>query len=88
MPRRVTLPVFHVTKLGRIYCADSLSVMKPMATESIDLIMTSPPFALTRKKEYGNERDDEYLDWFRPFAQSFHRILSKSGSLVIDLGGA
>lgn len=88
MPRRVTLPVFHVTRLGRIYCADSLSVMKTMPAESIDLIMTSPPFALTRKKEYGNERDDEYLRWFRPFAESFHRILSKSGSLVIDLGGA
>lgn len=88
MPRRVILPVFHATGLGRIYCADSLEVMKTMRPESIDLIMTSPPFALTRKKEYGNERDDEYLKWFRPFAESFHRILAKNGSLVIDLGGA
>lgn len=88
MPHRVTLPVFHVTNLGRIYCADSLDVMKTLPTGSIDLIMTSPPFALTRKKEYGNEQDDEYLRWFRPFAKDFHRILAKSGSLVIDLGGA
>jgi site-specific DNA-methyltransferase (cytosine-N4-specific) len=62
--------------------------MKTMPADSIDLVMTSPPFALTRKKEYGNEQDEEYLRWFRPFAEGFHRILSRSGSLVIDLGGA
>ena len=88
MPHRVTLPVFHVTKLGRIYCADSLAVMKTLPSGSVDLVMTSPPFALTRKKEYGNEQDDEYLRWFRSFAEGFHRVLNKSGSLVIDLGGA
>ncbi|HKS73544.1 MAG TPA: site-specific DNA-methyltransferase [Terriglobales bacterium] len=88
MLQRITLPVFHVTKLGRIYCADSLAVMKTLPFGSVDLIMTSPPFALTRKKEYGNERDDAYLDWFRRFADEFHRILDESGSLVLDLGGA
>ena len=88
MPDRVTLPVFHATRLGRIYCADSLDVMKTLSANSIDLIMTSPPFALTRKKEYGNEQDGAYLKWFRPFAERFHRILSDRGSLVIDLGGA
>jgi DNA modification methylase len=88
MPQRVILPIFHATELGRIYCADSLDVMKTLPTNGVHLVMTSPPFALTRKKEYGNERDDSYLEWFRPFAQQFHRILASSGSLVIDLGGA
>jgi len=54
----------------------------------VDLIMTSPPFALTRKKAYGNEQEGAYLDWFRNFASHFHRILKEDGSLVIDLGGA
>lgn len=88
MLQRVTLPVFHVTKLGRIYCADSLAVMKTLPSGSVDLIMTSPPFGLTRKKEYGNEQDDAYLNWFRFFAEGFHRILAEHGSLIIDLGGA
>jgi len=88
MSHRVKLPAFHKTKLGRIYHADSLDVMKTMPRASVDLIMTSPPFGLTRKKEYGNEKDNEYLRWFRPFAESFHRIMKDSGSLVIDLGGA
>jgi len=55
---------------------------------SVDLIMTSPPFGLVRKKDYGNEDADKYLDWFRPFAEHFRRILKDSGSLVIDIGGA
>ncbi|MCY4189440.1 MAG: site-specific DNA-methyltransferase [Bryobacterales bacterium] len=62
--------------------------MKAQDPASIDLIMTSPPFALTRKKDYGNEQEDEYLEWFRGFAEEFQRILKDDGSLVIDLGGA
>ena len=76
------------TDLGRIYHDDSLNVMAGRRDASVDMILTSPPFALTRKKDYGNEQEDEYLEWFRPFAVEFHRILKEDGSLVIDLGGA
>ncbi len=79
---------FHSTKLGNIYHADSLGVMKTMKAGSVDLVMTSPPFGLTREKEYGNVREDKYLQWFRAFASEFGRILKDSGSLVIDIGGA
>ncbi len=80
--------LFHQTRLGRIYLDDALAVLQSTAADSIDLIMTSPPFGLVRKKEYGNVDADQYLDWFRPFAASFHRVLKESGSLVIDIGGA
>ncbi|TQV83044.1 site-specific DNA-methyltransferase [Denitrobaculum tricleocarpae] len=80
--------VFHNTKLGKIFHADSLAVMKQRKKDSVNLIVTSPPFALTRKKDYGNEQEDAYLEWFRSFAEQFHRILKEDGSLVIDLGGA
>ena len=79
---------YHQTKLGRIFHADSLKVMKNYESASVDLIMTSPPFALTRKKDYGNKQEDDYLKWFQDFAEQFHRILKDDGSLVIDLGGA
>jgi site-specific DNA-methyltransferase (cytosine-N4-specific) len=59
-----------------------------MADNSCDLIMTSPPFALVRKKDYGNESENTYVSWFRDFAVQFHRILKPSGSLVIDIGGS
>lgn len=79
---------FYATKRGVIYHANSLDVTSGMKATSVDLIITSPPFALTRKKEYGNATEDSYLAWFRPFAKQFHRVLKDSGSLVIDIGGA
>lgn len=49
--------------------------------------MTSPPFALKRKKEYGNKDAHEYVAWFEPFALEVHRLLKPTGSFVIDIGG-
>jgi DNA modification methylase len=80
--------LYHQTERGRIYLGDSLDVLRDADADSIDLIMTSPPFGLVRKKEYGNADAHEYLDWFRPFAAEFHRVLKDTGSLVIDIGGA
>jgi site-specific DNA-methyltransferase (cytosine-N4-specific) len=88
MTKKKAPTVYHQTKLGTVYLGDSLDVMKAMKPKSVDLIMTSPPFGLTRKKEYGNEQEDAYLTWFEDFAKAFHRILKDSGSLVIDIGGA
>lgn len=80
---------FHTTQYGTIYKGDSRGLLFGIAAEqSVDLIMTSPPFGLVRKKDYGNEDAHEYCEWFRPFAEGFHRVLKDSGSLVIDIGGA
>ena len=76
------------TKLGNIYHANSLDYMQYLPNETVNLIMTSPPFGLVRKKDYGNVDAHEYLDWFKPFAEQFYRILAPNGSLVIDIGGA
>jgi len=80
---------FFKTKLGGMYCVDSLDFMRnDIGDASVDLIMTSPPFGLVRKKTYGNIDADNYLTWFHPFGLEFHRILRPHGSLVIDIGGA
>jgi len=77
------------TSFGKIIQKDSLEFMtQEMADESVDLIFTSPPFALLRKKDYGNVEEHEYVEWFEQFAVQFHRILKPSGSLVIDIGGS
>lgn len=83
-PRR-----FHRTKHGRILLGDSLPTLEEyVKPATVDLIMTSPPFGLVRKKEYGNVDADKYVEWFRPFGQLFKRVLKPQGSLVIDIGGA
>ena len=77
------------TRHGQTYLGDSLDYLFGHARkESVDLIVTSPPFGLVRKKSYGNEDADDYCNWFRPFAEGFKRILKSNGSLVIDIGGA
>lgn len=73
---------------GATYVGDAERLMKYIPAQSVNLVLTSPPFALTRKKEYGNEDADQYVEWFMGFAQEFKRILTDDGSLVIDLGGA
>ena len=80
--------LFHETRYGAIYHGDSLDFMAGLDAGSVDLIVTSPPFGLVRKKDYGNVDADEYIEWFKPFGHSFRRILKQNGSLVIDIGGA
>jgi len=81
--------VYHRTKHGTIVLGDSLEYMgRCLEDASVDLIVTSPPFGLVRKKKYGNVDAHEYLEWFKPFGREFKRILKPAGSLVIDIGGA
>lgn len=80
---------FFNTSNGTVYLGDANDLMKTvLEPQSIDLILTSPPFGLVRKKDYGNEDADEYLEWFKPFAEGFQRVLKQDGSLVIDIGGS
>lgn len=81
--------VFHETDSGQMLCGDAVEVLNnDFEEDSVNLIVTSPPFGLVRKKEYGNADADEYVDWFRPFADAFRRVLREDGSLVIDIGGS
>ena len=77
------------TDRGTAHVGDCLQGMRDhLADESVQLFMFSPPFALHRKKEYGNTESEEYVAWFRPFAEVIWDKLKPDGSLVIDLGGA
>ena len=76
------------TPLGEAHCGDSLDLLKSLPDGSVNLVMTSPPFALQRQKEYGNKEQHEYIDWLAQFAALVHRKLREDGSFVLDLGGA
>jgi DNA modification methylase len=76
------------THLGKAIVGDALRLLKQVPDNTIDLVMTSPPFALQRKKEYGNKDQDEYVDWLLVFTKEVYRVIKDSGSFVIDLGGA
>ena len=85
----MTLPnPLYTTDYGAAYVGDSLLLLDLLEPDSIDLVLTSPPFALQRKKRYGNVEQEDYVDWLLEFCKKVYKVLSPKGSFVLDLGGA
>jgi DNA modification methylase len=78
----------YTTGYGSAYVGDSLDLLDQLEAESINLVVTSPPFALQREKSYGNVNQESYVDWLFAFCEKVYRVLAPSGSFVIDIGGA
>jgi len=78
----------YTTERGAAFCANSLEFLASVPASSVNLVLTSPPFALRRKKSYGNVSAAMYVDWFMPFAKEIHRVLKPDGSFVLDIGGS
>lgn len=76
------------TAWGASFTGDALQLMADLPADSVDLVVTSPPYALHFKKEYGNAAKEAYVDWFRPFAAQIKRVLRPKGSFVLDIGGS
>jgi len=79
---------FYTTPYGTAVLGDSLNALAGLPDASTNLVVTSPPYALHFKKEYGNADKDKYVDWFLPFAREIFRVLSDDGSLVLNIGGS
>ncbi|MBY0233330.1 MAG: site-specific DNA-methyltransferase [Gemmataceae bacterium] len=76
----------YSTVLGACHHADALSLLRALPAESVDLVLTSPPYALRRKKAYGNVLPGRaYLEWFLPFATEIFRVLKPTGSFVFEI---
>jgi site-specific DNA-methyltransferase (cytosine-N4-specific) len=82
-----TLPLYK-TDFGKALVGDALELLAELQDSCVDLVMTSPPFALRRQKAYGNVEEDEYVEWIQPFGKEVYRVLKDTGSFVLDLGGA
>jgi DNA modification methylase len=81
------LPLYK-TDLGQAYVGNALELLSELEDSSVNLVMTSPPFALRRQKAYGNVEENDYVEWIKPFGKEVFRVLKDSGSFVLDLGGA
>jgi len=73
-------------RLNKVYNENALKTMSNMSDKSINLIMTSPPYANARKSVYGGISSNEYCKWFTPFAVQFRKILKSDGSIIINVG--
>jgi DNA modification methylase len=86
------MKIAYSTKLGKLFQGKAEDVIKSKRFKKykgkIDLIFTSPPFALNRKKKYGNHVGEDYITWLSEFAPVFRTLLKPRGSVVIELGNA
>jgi site-specific DNA-methyltransferase (adenine-specific) len=64
---------------------DSLDVLKELPSASIDLIVTSPPYADSRTNTYGGIKPDEYVDWFLPISDELKRVLKQDGTFILNI---
>jgi DNA modification methylase len=87
LERKAPEPAYF-TGAGASYCGDAGDLLRHIRSESVQLIFTSPPYALIRKKPYGNAESEVYVKWFMEFSEELRRVLTPDGSLVIDIGGA
>jgi site-specific DNA-methyltransferase (cytosine-N4-specific) len=81
-------PLFE-TNNGILYLGDSEEVVKKIVhiyKSKINLLLTSPPFPLKRKKKYGNLEGTDYIEWLTRLCTLFSELLSDDGSLVIEIG--
>ena len=91
--KRPSLKVAHQTTRGVAYRGLAEAVLRDPAFRKqyrgkVQLIFTSPPFPLNRKKKYGNLQGDEYIEWLASFAPVFTEFLKPNGSIVMEIGNS
>ncbi len=69
----------------QLFQGDCLAILPGIKDSSVDLIVTSPPYADQRKDTYGGVHPDTYVDWFLPIAAELKRVLKPEGSFVLNI---
>jgi len=69
----------------KIIEGDSKIVLKELENNSIDLIVTSPPYADRRKQTYGGIKPEKYVDWFLPISKELLRVLKPTGTFILNI---
>jgi len=62
-----------------------LEIISTFPNDCIDLIITSPPYADSRKRTYGGIHPDEYVNWFLPISEQLLRVLKPTGSFILNI---
>lgn len=75
-------------ELNKIHKGDCNTLLKDTGIfpdKSVDLIVTSPPYADKRKSTYGGIHPDKYVEWFKPISKELHRVLKDNGSFILNI---
>lgn len=69
----------------QLFLGDAKDVLTQLDSNSVDLIVTSPPYADQRKNTYGGVAPDQYVAWFLPIAEQLLRVLKPTGTFVLNI---
>lgn len=69
----------------QLYQGDCRVNLPLIPTDSVDLVMTSPPYADSRKGTYGGIHPDEYVEWFMPIGAELLRVLKPTGTFILNI---
>lgn len=70
---------------NQIVHGDCRAVLREIPSDFIDLIITSPPYADSRRKTYGGIHPDQYVEWFLPITQELLRVLKPQGTFILNI---
>ncbi len=68
-----------------VLLGDSKSILQNISSDSVDLVITSPPYSDQRKQTYGGIKAEEYVDWFMPIASELQRVLKPTGTFILNI---
>jgi len=68
-----------------LYQGDCKEMLKRFPAESVDLIITSPPYADQRKSTYGGIHPDKYVEWFLPISEQLLHVLKPTGTFILNI---
>ena len=71
--------------LTDLYLGDSVEELRKVNDNSVDLIVTSPPYADQRKDTYGGIHQDKYVEWFLPISKELLRVLKPTGTFILNI---
>ncbi len=75
----------EINNKTKIILGDSAEALKSLEQASVDLIITSPPYADRRKQTYGGVKPEDYVDWFLPISAELLRVLKPTGTFILNI---
>lgn len=70
---------------NKIILGNCLDILQNLPSNCVDFIVTSPPYADSRKNTYGGIHPDKYVEWFLPISHELHRVLKEDGTFILNI---
>jgi DNA modification methylase len=74
-----------MVELNRVYNCDCFDGIKELDNNSVSLVVTSPPYAMQRKFQYGGIAEKDYPQWTVDWMELLKQKLKDDASVMINI---